>query len=312
MNSVSMPNHGSKVICITGANGFLGSATARALANDGYKVIALSRKGFISNSLNNNTDILQVSGTVEDWVTVIANEKPISVLSFDWSGVGREHRDDQIQQESNIARIIRLAEAAKSVGAQSFLALGSQAEVAPQVHPIAEFETDAPQSVYGEAKVTARKEVQSILSGSETKFIWGRVFTIYGPGDTRDSFITRIIKSLLVDENFHVANPNGSWSFLYIGDFVNALETLIGHQEVAGIINIGNPVGTKIADVAEQIAESLGKLGRIGKPFAMDSDSNDLTWIPETPSLSNLGWKAKVQMDSGLEATIKWWKGELK
>ena len=312
MNLMSTPHHGSKTVCITGANGFLGGATARALAKKGYKVIALSRTGSTSNSLNKNEDILQVSGTVEDWVKVIAEEKPSSVLSFDWSGVGREHRDDPFQQKQNISRIIRLAEAAKSVRAQSFLALGSQAEVAPQGHPITEFETDAPQTFYGAAKVTARKGVQSLLSGSETRFIWGRVFTVYGPGDTRESFITRIIKSLLADENFYVANPNGFWSFLYIEDFVNALETLIGHAEVAGIKNIGNPVATKIADVAELIAGSLGKSGKIGKPFAMDSDAKDLTWIPETPSLSNLGWKAKAPLDSGLEETIKWWKGELK
>ncbi len=308
MGDITKEIRHQRIICISGASGFLGNAAIHKFARSGYKVVALSRPTSKFIPWDHDDAVVQINGTVDDWISVIKEEKPAHVISFDWSGVSRESRDDSLQQESNVDRVSRLAEVSKSVGAKSFMALGSQAEIKPSIHTISESEADEPQSLYGVAKITTRQQIQSILAESETRFIWGRVFTVYGPGDIRDSLITQLIKKLRSNENFDISNPNGLWSFLYIDDFTEAIYALHKDIRISGIVNIGNPKSSKIGEVVDHIAASLGKSRNVTKSVSTDPKAMDLTWIPDTSTLTGLDWSPKISLNTGLENTIRWWE----
>jgi len=297
-----------QTICITGASGFLGSSAVRKFASKGYRVIALTRP--TSKSLHSVADdqVKQVRGTIDDWVSVIKAEKPTTVLSFDWSGVERELRADQSLQEANIERVCKLAEAATSVGARNFMAFGSQAETKPSFLPILETELDEPQSEYGAAKIATREKIQAILAGTTTRFLWARIFTVYGPGDTRDSFITGLIRKLSLSENYEISEPSKKWSFLEVSDFAEALYLLHGDDRISGVVNIGNPDSSTIGEVADFIGESLGKSEYIKKLTFADPNPTDSAWIPDTKTLNRLLWKPIVPLNLGLQNTVRWWE----
>ena len=308
MSITSQHPNAENLICVAGASGFLGQAIVKEFSKRGFKVIALTRSN--SKLLDKKAfgAIVQIRGAIEDWVSAIELEKPKTIISVDWTGVARELREDEILQESNINRVGLLAQAAKSSMAENFIAFGSQAEVSPSIQSILESAVDDPQNSYGGAKVSTRKLVQKILEGGDTRFIWGRIFTIYGPGDKRDSLITQQIKSLLANQTFTIENPSKKWSFLAIDDFAEALYTLHENSMARGVINIGNPESVTIGSVSDQISNLLGLPNMVLKLNQQNPNSPQLSWIPDTSTLSNLRWAPKIPLELGLENTLNWWK----
>ena len=301
------PEH-NRTICIAGASGFLGKATMDAFTKRGFNVIALTRLESKSIVRLHNEQVEEFKGTVDDWIEVIQNRNPQTVFSFDWEGVESGSRNDQALQNSNVIRIGQLAEASRLSGVANFISFGSQAEVQPSTDPILETVEDNPQSFYGEAKVKARNEIMDLLSGSKTRFLWGRIFTIYGPGDSRDSLVTQLVNAMLRNENFTLKQPNKKWSFLEVTDYLEAILLLHGDSTTAGIVNIGNPDSTKIGELAEEIATKFGTPQNIEKLQDLEDLENQMSWIPDTSALSRLSWKPQVELGVGIENVIRWWK----
>lgn len=308
MEENSFTEKSSKVICITGASGFLGNAVAFKFARSGYRVLALSRVSSLTPACATHNNVTNIQGSVDDWIFAIEREKPISVFSFDWAGVERESRDDEILQESNIERVTRLAGAAKSAGSKTFMSFGSQAEIRPSLDAILESANDDPQSSYGAAKIATRKQIKIELQGSETRFLWGRIFTVYGPGDTRDSLITQIIRTLSINGQYVVNDPLKKWSFLEIEDFEEAIYRLHEAGHVAGIVNIGNPTPSTIGDVVDCLGEIFDQPQKVIKRNPTDPLASLFSWIPDTSTLSNLDWIPKVWLGAGLKETVLWWR----
>ena len=301
-----------RTVCIAGASGFLGRATVEEFSKHGFKVIALTRPTSKTIESSVNGQVKQIKGTIHEWVSAIKMEKPSSVLSFDWSGVEKELRNDQDLQKSNIERIARLAEASVVAGATNFVSFGSQAEVGPSEHPILESALDDPQSAYGSTKIATRQKLELLLQGTGTDFTWGRIFTIYGPGDARDSLITQIIKSLLQNECFDISEPFKRWSFLEVSDFAKAIYILHENSVHSRIINIGNPDLSTIGEMATRLGAALGLPQNILKSDNKEQTSSELSWIPDTSTLSSLSWAPNVPLNVGLENTVRWWKQLIK
>lgn len=302
----------NRTVCIAGASGFLGRATVEEFSKYGFKVIALTQTTSKTLESSVNGQVKQIKGTIHEWVSAIKMEKPRSVLSFDWSGVEKELRNDQDLQESNIERIARLAEASVVAGATNFVSFGSQAEVGPSEHPILESAVDDPQSAYGSAKIATRQKLELLLQGTGTEFTWGRIFTIYGPGDARDSLITQIIKSLLQNESFEISEPFKKWSFLEISDFAKAIYILHENSVHSRIVNIGNPDFSTIGEMATRLGAALGLSQNILKSDNKEQPSFELSWIPDTSTLYSLSWAPNVPLNVGLENTARWWKQLIK
>lgn len=308
MPTVSHASKSDGTICVAGANGFLGKAIVGEFVRRGFKVIALTRENCDPLETGNQGNIFQIRGTIHDWVAVIKSEEPRSVISVDWAGVAKESRDDLLLQQSNIERVSLLAQAAKDSGVQNFIAFGSQAEVGPSENLILESARDEPQNSYGDAKIETRKQVQSILEEGGTRFIWGRVFTIYGPGDVRESVVSELIKSLLANQTFTLKFPLKKWSFLAIQDFVEAVYILHESLHTSGVINIGHPEHQTIETIADQLSEIYGLPNKILKSNLKNPDYSHLTWIPETSTLSKLSWSPKIPLNLGLANTLRWWE----
>jgi dTDP-6-deoxy-L-talose 4-dehydrogenase (NAD+) len=240
-NSIDSFLTSQKLVCVSGSTGFLGRAIVLKLNKHGYRVLALSRQSLGNQFPKVTSEINYVSGTIDDWEEAIGHFKPDVIISCDWEGVGQEFRNEPLQ-DLNFERITRLGKIAVQVKAKIFLSFGSQAEIAPSTESIDESVLESPQNFYGLAKIEALKTLNLIAANSVTKIIWGRIFTIYGPGDTRKSIVTEGIRKAILGEEFVIAKPNLKWSFLYIDDFTDAILKILENEDLPGIINIGNPV----------------------------------------------------------------------
>ena len=295
-----------KLVCVSGSTGFLGRAIVLKLNEHGYRVLALSRRPEVSQFSKVTSEVTYVSGTIDDWEEAISHFRPDVVISCDWEGVSRELRNKPLQN-LNCERISRLGKIAVQVKAKQFLSFGSQAEIAPSIESLDESVLESPQNSYGLAKLEALKNLNLIAANSVTKIIWGRIFTIYGPGDTRNSIVTEGITKAISGEEFVIERPSLKWSFLFIDDFTDAIMTIVENEDLSGVINIGNPVATKLELVNEEIFKSLEikpRYKNVAQKVDLDSG---ITWIPKTETLFNLGWQPQTTFREGISKTVQWW-----
>jgi nucleoside-diphosphate-sugar epimerase len=294
-------------ICVTGASGFLGKAITSKLAVEGYRILALSRLPQEAQSTKIDTSIDYLQGSTEEWRAAIVEFRPEIIISCDWEGVGGEARNHELQS-LNVERVSNLGLAAKEVQAKLFLTFGSQAEVLPAIEPIGEGAEDHAANAYGAAKIELRKNLGQIFVNSKTKFIWGRIFTIYGPGDNRNSVITECILKSLNGEPYFIENPNKKWSFLYIDDFTDAVCKIIERDHLLGVVNVGNPNPVKLSAIPDNVGALLGILRSPYPEDFPEIHESTTTWIPKTSTLDSIGWYPKILINDGIKETLHWWQ----
>ena len=83
--------------------------------------------------------------------------------------------------------------------------------------------------------------------------------------------------------------------------------TIVENEDLSGVINIGNPVATKLELVNEEIFKSLEikpRYKNVAQKVDLDSG---ITWIPKTETLFNLGWQPQTTFREGISKTVQWW-----
>ena len=95
---------------------------------------------------------------------------------------------------------------------------------------------------------------------------------------------------------------------MHVEDAASAFVSLL-ESDAQGVVNIGTGIPITIKDVAKKIATVLDREELL--------DIGGLEGNPKDPPLlvannrrlkSEIGWKPKYNIDSGLRQTIDWWK----
>lgn len=296
------------MILVTGGSGFLGSWIVRALQLEKIPVVALVRPETDCWRLDGLEDLKIIREAPRDWPNVIASMRPRDVVSSEWEGVDAGSRGDIQVQFGNVSRVYALGEAAKKSGAEVFIAFGSQAEIGPHTHPVDENEEDNPVSAYGEAKVQLRQRLSQLFSNSDTRFVWGRIFSIYGPRDIGSGMLPTLIRSLQQNTVFKATKGDQTWSYLYASDFASAVLRFIESSDYESIINIGNPEGVQVGEVIRTVAHHMNR-SELVQFGAVDIDSVQSQYlVPITTHLTKDMWRPQISMEGGIRSMVDWFE----
>lgn len=291
-------------IVVTGSSGFLGSWICRILAQSN-DVTALVRPSSDTYRLSAIAGLSIERIESADWAFFIAGHKPDVLILTDWWGVGNHDRNDARQAE-NIERMAGVAQAAKDAGVGLVIGVGSQAELGPVSDTITEALPDAPTTEYGKAKVAARIKADEILAGSQTRFVWMRIFSTYGPADTDSWLIPQLIDTLTNGEAMNLTKGEQEWSYLHAFDLARAFEAVINDKSVSGIVNVGNPKTVILRDAVNEIAMQLGVTGLLNFGALEYRPDQVMKLQPACESLTAIGWQPIVSFEEGIRQTIQW------
>jgi len=200
-------------VVVSGANGFLGSWVSRILS-ESQQVFGFVRPNADTKRMG-GIDLTQIKEVEEPkFNKAISVISPDVVILCDWWGVDNSLRNDQRQFE-NVERIRNRLPSLKDVG--TVIGVGSQAELGPRSNAITETEGDAPTTLYGHAKVEARKLLEANLS-VDVRLIWSRIFSTYGPLDSDHWMIPSTIFKLLNGQRVPLqkGSRSGAFSILMI------------------------------------------------------------------------------------------------
>ena len=293
-------------IVVTGSSGFLGSWICRVLAQS-HEVVALVRPTsdlFRLSGINNLT-VMPINP--EDWPSYILQSKTDALVMADWWGVGNLERNDPKQFE-NVERMISLASAAEQSGLKLVIGVGSQAELGPISNVITEDLPDNPTTKYGIAKAEARLKLTDIFKNSNTRFVWMRIFSTYGPLDTGNWLIPQTVDSLLRGEVMKLTKGEQEWSYLHAFDLAKGFQTVLENNSIGGIINVGNPHTINLKEAIVEIAQIL-ECQQLLEFGAVDYRPDQVMKLkPLCEKLSQAGWSPQVSFKDGIEQTITWLK----
>jgi GDP-L-fucose synthase len=142
---------------------------------------------------------------------------------------------------------------------------------------------------------------------------------LYGPGDNFDLKTSHVLPALI--RKFHEAKQIGApnvtvWGsgeprreFLHVDDLADAVCFLMENYDSPEIINVGVGSDIRIADLAELIRDIVEFDGEI--VFDRDKPDGTPRKLLDVSKISALGWKANIDLESGIRSTYRWYLSQL-
>lgn len=219
-----------KKIIVTGATSMIGISLIKEAIRNSVEVVALD----IGNSPR--MDKLPKSELITfiecDLRNIAAINKELlwgsdCFYHFAWIGTSRDKRDDPNVQLLNVGITLDCVSLCHEVGCKKFVGAGSQAEYGYVDGVITPMTPCDPQISYGIAKYTAGKLGKKLSDTLGITFIWGRIFSVYGPNDNPNTMIRYALEKFLTGEVAKFSSGQQKWNYLFEDD-VGVIFYLIG------------------------------------------------------------------------------------
>ena len=305
---------------ITGGAGFLGSHLCDRFLAEGHEVICMDN--LITGDLRNVehllprpeftfvhqdvTEYIHVAGRLDNVLHFASPASPIDYLEL----------PIQTLKVGSLGTHKALGLACAK-GARFLLASTSECYGDPLVHPQREdywgnVNPVGPRGVYDEAKRFAEAMTMAYhrYHGVATRIV--RIFNTYGPrmrlndGRALPAFMSQALRG----EPLTVfGDGSQTRSFCYVDDLVEGIYRLLGSDEPMPV-NIGNPSEMTVLQFAHKVLEITGSSSVLDfRPLPADDPKVRQPDITKARQL--LGWEPLVDLDHGLEVTLKYFRERL-
>ena len=311
---------GEKVL-ITGATGFIGSHLTRRLLKEGTEIHILIKKDSNIYRIKDIIENLAVwQGDVQDYPSLyycIKKSNPRIIFHLaTLRNVTRNMKLIEPMIDINIKGTLNIFRGLieNKTRIKCFINTGTCEEYGGAPAPFYESQREMPVSPYSASKVAATYFCQMISKTINLPIIILRPFLTYGPFQDTDMFIPSLINHCLCGKDFPMTEGNQTRDFIYVDDIVDAYLLAATFPNAIGeIINIGSGIEYRIKDVAKKIVNMMGKSIRLllgALPKRPGETSHFFCDNEKAKRLLN--WSPRVNLDEGLEKTIRWYKDQFK
>ncbi len=304
-----------KRIVVTGGAGFLGTAVCRTLQERGVAAesIVVPRKRDYDLTIESHVERLYTD----------ARPDVVIHLAAEVGGIGANMAQPGRFFYANMAMGLHLVEHARRRGIEKFVHTGTVCAY-PKHCPIPFREDDLWNGYPEETNApygVAKKAIFVMLDGYRRQYGLASAVTVpvnlYGPGDNFDPATSHVIPALIrkceearlagADEVICWGTGSATREFLYVDDAAEGIVKAAEIIEEPLPINLGGGVEIAIRDLVAKIAAACGYAGRISwdasKPDGQPRRSLDIT-----RAKTLLGWEPRQDFDTGLAATVAWWR----
>lgn len=285
-------------ILLSGSSGFVGASILKILSKKGHRVFCIDR-----GNLKRDLNIENIRYVTELELSQI--EENIDVLIYAaWGGTRGIDRDDVEIQRENLNLINRVLLLAKKLKVKSVISFGSQAEYGhvnnldsnPQIKTV---------SQYGIHKVLAKELIYKFCKENNMRFIWLRLFSIYGIEDYDSSLISVTIRRMLRNEQIDLTECVQFWDYLNINDLLNLIEIFVDDSTLSGEFDVAYGKSTQLKEYVEimkQITNSKSVLNYGAVKYPENGYTNLIVNIDKLTQLTN--WKPIMTFNEGIKEIV--------
>ena len=305
---------------VTGGSGFIGTNYLKFINKKDYKLKAtyyennnfykVENVEYVKSNLENLSECKEVCKNIDIVIMCAANS----------SGAAIMERTPLVHLTPNIRMNLNMLEAAYEAGIKKFIFISSNT-----VYPHVDYavkENDTNYKFFEKYHVVGwmkkfTEEVCEIYSNkikNKMTTIVIRPGNLYGPYDKFDEEKSKVIASLIrkiVEKQDPIivwGDGNDLKDFLYIEDFVRALDKIVQNINDYQVLNIASGKGITIKEILKKIItiESAEYLN-------IKFDSTKPTMIPKrlidiSKSKEIINFEPSINMQDGLRKTIDWYK----
>jgi UDP-glucose 4-epimerase len=231
------------------------------------------------------------------------------------TGVGPSVENPRLDMESNVIGTFNALEAARLQGVKKFIFASSGAPAGEVEPPIHEELPPHPVSPYGASKLAGEGYCSSYYHTFGIDTVCLRFGNVYGPrSKKKSSVVAKFIRQAVQDDPCVIyGDGTQTRDFLYIDDLVRAV-ILAMEKPVGGeTFQIATGMERTVGEVANLIAEALGKRGinmQIQHDLPRLGDVNR-NYSDTSKAARMLGWKTEVGVPDGIERTLGWFFSQI-
>lgn len=206
-------------VVVTGATSMIGVALIEEAIENNINVYAIVRPDTARIERLPKSESIHIIYSNLDGLKDVQIPTPCDVLyHFAWTGTTKEQRDDPLINEKNIRYTLDAVELAHKSGCKKFVGAGSQAEYGP-VDGIIDVNTKfAPVLSYGISKYAAGKLSRKLCDEYGIIHIWGRIFSVYGRWDNKNTLLKYAIMQFKKGEKAYFSSGKQKWNYLFERD----------------------------------------------------------------------------------------------
>ena len=277
-------------------NGFIASPIIQKLESEGHQLLIYSR------TLKNEISSRQILGDIfsfEDFAKTLS-WRPQVIIHTAWVTTYGLYKTDQAnykfaQFSADLARRI----ARSSV--KHLVVLGSGSEYGIQNEPCSAGITKLnPENLYAKQKVMAFNSVKEILSNSNVRFTWARIFHPYGPGQDKKRLLPYMIQTLKNGDQIRLDDTSSVLDWVTTRDIASAISWIL-HNDTPTEVDIGTTIGFTNVELLKHLESLLGETFQWTRFVDKSVNKNQVSVIGKCSPLFRTGWRPSDDLDSGMK-----------
>lgn len=289
------------IFLLTGSSGFIGNAILNNSKENGHKIYCLKRFKIISDfPIQEN-----VINITEDELILIKDRVDVLIHAA-WGGTRGQSREDVNIQELNILSLNKLLEHVKRLKINTIISFGSQAEYG-NVDRIDNYTEFKPVNSYGVHKLIAKNNISRFCKENAIRFVWLRLFSIYGIGDYEHSLINTVIEKMLNNESIDLTECVQFWDYLNIKDFLDIFNVFINNRNYSGEFNIAYGKSQPLKEFIESVKRITQSKSTLNYGVIKYPEQGYANLVVDTSELTILTkWKPKTLFEDGIQEIIEY------
>ncbi len=301
---------------VTGASGFIGSAVAKLLLEDGWKVYGTGRDHGKRPELLREKGYIPLEVGFEDYgrlKELVKEERVEAFYHFAWTGgFERASVRDWSMQLDNVRAACDAVTAAAELHAGRFIFASSVNEVESHqfLNSFPTFQS-RPTCVYGSAKLVCELLCRTIAQEKGLHYNAGLIPMLYGKGNASRQILYVVISSLLRGESPKLTEGNNLYDLASLNDVARAFVAIgragrdgkryyIGHRTLKTFKEWMLEIGAAIAPEVEL------RFGEYQDPLNMDYSLLDLDAL-----YNDTGFECLDDFRTGIREYGDWLKAEV-
>lgn len=301
----------SSRILVTGGTGFIGRHLVQRLTAEGHEVRVMSRGlhgaeplpagvGYFRGDFTHDEDVLAALEGID-------HVYHLAVTTFP----GASNEKMQFDARTNLLGSLSLMEQAAVCGVQRFVFVSSGGTVYGPTAAEAVGETQAtePSSAHGVSKLAVEKYLEVVRRHYGMEYRVARGANPFGEGQQPgrgQGFIATALGRVARGEAVEVwGDGSVVRDYVYIGDFVEALQLMLDDEGPYRVYNVGSGAGRSIKGVVTLLQAVTGEEVQVryvpGRPADVPYNCLNISRIQEA-----LGWQPRTPIQVGIARTWAW------